>query len=835
MASFLEIQLLGDYLRYLPAYSLIICKDHGAVRNWRTHLSDSHKISKRSQRQLNNQYRIQSLPLSTPNNHPLPPPNQPPISVLGLPIPGFACSYQTCTFLTASRNAMQKHYNKEHNWNSSQQDRQPWACIQVQTFFRSSGLQRYFQVQSLPAEGSSLSILTAPDAVSKISQQIQISQAQYTESLAIADAAIAKTDHTGWFNRNRWLIHLARCNLLHLSQASRLPDKNDTTLSQAAHVVEQAVEQAVAGLSTLGLETRRWLRSPNAEQIDTRPMARLQNSDSQKRYAGYIKRFICYLLRVHEAQQSGGDGDESDSFYSQLGQGSNSDSDSSIQSSNPKDRMRDAKRLFPWSGNQKQLTQAFVTALHLDPEEAQIACLLRLLEGFIFQTTGDEPFESGLIHFLAVLGIDESTKRLRGAPDFSYMLAGVVYCTRVLAVEILLPAATRKERQLRSQERENFITTRRKYLVDGSYSPFSEMLSLLAYSKHIALNAANAPMSMWSNNRDTLYLRGQPIQLSAFQAMVAGLLQEAEDYLWEELLWTPARGDRFQIPLGKIQDNVTFSQRGYSFLSHPENNLTGCWEATISKMLQSPQGRKLYNTNNSAWKPQLVRRYLRRVERFLEYLLFLTHVTGGQPARGTEVTTTRFRNGYVQDRNIYVIDGQVVFISRYHKSQAMWDKPKVIARFLPWRVGQLFAVFLAYVQPLAEYLEGERLNRTPTDYVWSGNTGPWETSRLSQIIARETQRWLGCRLTTLEYRHTAITIGREVVSKEFGEGTQEALTEGDLEEPEQQLESGLDLQAGRSELTGTLRYGVEMGIVSHLSHRSVQVFRDLSSKWHRFL
>ena len=165
----------------------------------------------------------------------------------------------------------------------------------------------------------------------------------------------------------------------------------------------------------------------------------------------------------------------------------------------------------------------------------------------------------------------------------------------------------------------------------------------------------------------------------------------------------------------------------------------------------------------------------------------------------------------------------------------MWDKPKVIARFLPWRVGQLFAVFLAYVQPLAEYLEGERLNRTPTDYVWSGNTGPWETSRLSQIISIETRCWLGCRLTTLEYRHTAITIGREVVSKEFGEGTQEALTEGDLEEPEQQLESGLDLQAGRSELTGTLRYGVEMGIVSHLSHRSVQVFRDLSSKWHRFL
>lgn len=102
-----------------------------------------------------------------------------------------------------------------------------------------------------------MSISTALDAVSKISQQIQILQAQYTELLAIADAAIAKTDYTGWFNRNRWLIHLARCNLLHLSQASRLPNKNEPTLSQAAHVVKRAVEQAVARLSTLSLETQR--------------------------------------------------------------------------------------------------------------------------------------------------------------------------------------------------------------------------------------------------------------------------------------------------------------------------------------------------------------------------------------------------------------------------------------------------------------------------------------------------------------------------------------------------------------------------------------------------
>jgi hypothetical protein len=33
-------------------------------------------------------------------------------------------------------------------------------------------------------------------------------------------------------------------------------------------------------------------------ETDLRPIGRLQNKDSQKRYAAYAKRLICYSLRV---------------------------------------------------------------------------------------------------------------------------------------------------------------------------------------------------------------------------------------------------------------------------------------------------------------------------------------------------------------------------------------------------------------------------------------------------------------------------------------------------------------------------------------------------------
>jgi hypothetical protein len=75
--------------------------------------------------------------------------------------------------------------------------------------------------------------------------------------------------------------------------------------------------------------------------------------------------------------------------------------------------------------------------------EAQLKVLLNLLASFFFTSTGDKPFSSRLIHFLAVLGIDCDTNRLRTAKNYSYMLAGVVYCMRVLSVEHLLPSASR--------------------------------------------------------------------------------------------------------------------------------------------------------------------------------------------------------------------------------------------------------------------------------------------------------------------------------------------------------------------------------------------------------
>lgn len=96
-----------------------------------------------------------------------------------------------------------------------------------------------------------------------------------------------KCENTGWWNKTRWREHLKNCNLIHLSHASRLPDKDEDVLLKVAEVIDLMVERGVSGLSSMPDGLRRWLRSAAMEEQDKRPLARMQNAESQERYAGY--------------------------------------------------------------------------------------------------------------------------------------------------------------------------------------------------------------------------------------------------------------------------------------------------------------------------------------------------------------------------------------------------------------------------------------------------------------------------------------------------------------------------------------------------------------------
>lgn len=114
---------------------------------------------------------------------------------------------------------------------------------------------------------------------------------------------------------------------------------------------------------------------------------------------------------------------------------------------------------------------------------------------------------------------------------------------------------------------------RKRYLADGSYSPISEIINLLAYGKHAALNEGNAGNAYWSQDKKIFYLNGRPIHIERFRKMAQSMQAEVVEQFWQ-LLWVDDVADRFAIDLTQIVDDVTFTTRGGSFVTTPANRLS---------------------------------------------------------------------------------------------------------------------------------------------------------------------------------------------------------------------------------------------------------------------
>jgi hypothetical protein len=230
-----------------------------------------------------------------------------------------------------------------------------------------------------------------------------------------------------------------------------------------------------------------------------------------------------------------------------------------------------------------------------------------------------------------------------------------------------------------------------------------------------------------------------------------------------------------------------------------------------------------------------VQQYLRQVDCFLELLIGCVHVECGQLGRGPEITTMQHCNRLLQDRNIFIVDGAVMTVVCYHKSQSQWDKLKVVPRFLPPKLGQIIALYLSYLQPFREYLVVQVLGGGLSDYVWSNEQGAWGTYRLTRVIRREIGKQLGVELHTQGYRHAAVGIRRVKVRESFGRGYQDKVGEVDEAKVDKDQEDIIELQNSQTTAIGVSNYSMLINIVKHLSVRSMDAFQALSTAWHRFL
>lgn len=137
-----------------------------------------------------------------------------------------------------------------------------------------------------------------------------------------------------------------------------------------------------------------------------------------------------------------------------------------------------------------------------------------------------------------------------------------------------------------------------------------------------------------------------------------------------------------------------------------------------------------------------------QVDSFLEPLLLLIHLTGGQPARGTEILSLRHMNTVNgHHRNVFVENEMVSTVTTCHKGYNVTGSTKIIHHYLPKEVGELLVYYLWIVRPGATKLQLFAHHRTgpSSPFIWAKENvwECWDSSRLSRILRREFQAYVG--------------------------------------------------------------------------------------------
>lgn len=396
------------------------------------------------------------------------------------------------------------------------------------------------------------------------------------------------------------------------------------------------------------------------------------------------------------------------------------------------------------------------------------------------------------------------------------------------------------------------------FMVRGTNGPVHWWLDLRTYGMKVFFNTPAEGHIGWKSGNELLYKQIH-FTMGDFRGFVHGLVGSLRGILFEQLLFSTTS----QVPTIAIEDlydDPTQSRADWSFL----NDTRTRWpvngrEWLIQRVAQEPALRKrLIESDGRGFRMRAIDRFFVDVSRFREQLAVLVHVTAGQPSRGPELMSIRHRNSEREYRNIFIEDGMVVFVSRYHKGFHVRNDTKVIHRYLPREVGELVVWYLWLVLPFVEGLQEYQRRQRGTsakqerraEYIWSPDPGTekeWTGTRLCEVFKSATAEGLrGQKVHLQAYRDIAIAISRQFLrgASQFPnnvQGEEAAVMTGadpddeDAMDPDEFIGHIADLQATHSSHIAGMQYGRQIMEPSNTTTFRRQKFRQSSQDWHQFL
>lgn len=769
-----------ELLHYLPDYRVLICKRCQyaiSPSRFQTHMRTRHRdtIGFRTYQEIRATRAIvdASYLWTDPGLEPIPIPPADALPIPSLPLQrGLGCL--ECPYVCCEPKSMLSHVGAAHPHLRRRRGRpsplesevnrtQPrWEDTFCQRFFVTGPQSGYFRVRPLIVDRPARSETgRSPEESMRVQVERQLEEtaaAIHDWDRTIPDAATV-TEVSPWLEMTRWPKYLGGHDFVETALLAAKPHPvREPLLWALAESVERVIEaghRSIREDKVNVFDQARINSFIQRRRASNRPLMIQLRKATWRQYTSIWQRLVCFAYRTAQPAQS-------------------------IQLSH---RMTNAQlahldRVIRCGEAVLRQHNAYGpddTSDYRDsrrPPEAGSRldrAILLFCISLLDHTLQGDLFESTLVGFLAVLSIDCQKRVLQDASAYIPKLSALIKIGQILVIQRSVLAAEEGD----VEHPANLLDEmRERFMIYGSRSPFNWALRLRAYGKKICNRTTSLGYIGWSDDKEQLSYKSTELRMDRFQGWVRTEVELIQTQLEDLLLLHPDERKEDIVPgfiLHRLKDNPSKNTRSWSFLVDPRNQeeLPDRSRWLLDRVLDNEWLRdeflKIETKGPFHWLTHSVNHYLARVDRFLERLLLLVHLTSGQPARGTEIISLRYQNtvqGHL--RNIFVEDGLVSTVTAYHKGYSVFGSTKIIHHYLPKEVGELLIYYLWLIRPFTEKLRrlafGDK--EPPSPFVWAAGKTSWDSSRLSSALKEEAKVHLHTDLNISVYRHIAIAISK---------------------------------------------------------------------------
>src|SRR6186713_1535079 len=765
-------------------------------------------------------------------------------------IDGKKCNFsdsegRKCNYICRDRSIKQRHCRDQHQWTNdwkrgeNKENRQragrtidrPWKeGVHCQRFFTHGPKQQYFEVQRPETEQAD-----EEDAADKWAQA-KAELKQRWQSVKEAEQRVVQEGEfdevNAWLERTGWHRYLVGLNHDELVQCTAKPDEEEEPVAHAMwQIMVETIEYCQSSVvDRVGIFVRHEAVRTEKQQTRYQPLKPYKEAGDLTRNSKPWQQVLMFFARTqgnHEWSSP------EYKFTSRQSAAWLKFERMAVQDAEQKKQKRQRKQSTNEVNGESEEEEEEEDK-KLSP--AQKSCLRFCIKLLDHQVTRTE-YSSPLVCALAVLGV--KPVGWKGSDYYPPILSAMIKTSQFMVIQQALEWDREDEESGRKEIGCIAYVQRmmNKFMVRGTHGPMQWMLDLRTYGLKIHYNTTAEGNVQWIEGNKILYKKME-FGMGEFKGMVHGLKTETKRILMQELMFLKDDEQAPKIDWIKLRDDPRNKEFGWNFIKDERNRLEVNGEEWLIDRIGKNIGlRKKFIKRgpNFNWDRGRIEEYMAQVTAFRERILILTHICGGQPSRGPEILSIRHSNTVKGlHRNIFIENGLMVFVSRYHKGYNISGDVKIIHRYLPREIGELLVYYLWLVLPLVQQWEVKIWNKKEmSSHVWPKDPDgtKWTSERLKKVLKRESMAGMGTEMTIQAYREVAIAMSRRYLRKEWRFRMDEDDEDGENEDEW----SHIDEQAGHTAHIAGMIYARGIMEMDGVVASKRQKFRESSEAWHSFL